>query len=175
VAGWESLWHKHPGVRSGDQLTAGERAADRMRNMMGSWPFVFSFFAVMIAWAIVNTLLLQRVVHHRAFDPYPYILLNLFLSMLAGVQAAALLIAAKRADAISSEIAIHTEKNTDDIKTLIRENTELTQQVKRATDLLDEIHVHVANIGRTVGAELGRFAPGDPPPPAGAAPGPSVS
>jgi uncharacterized membrane protein len=164
---WQSLWHLHPGVRSGSELTLGERAADRMRNMMGSWPFVFSFFAVMIAWAVVNTLLLQRVVHHKAFDPYPYILLNLFLSMLAGVQAAALLIAAKRADAISSEIALHTENNTDDIKKLIAENTELTEQVKdltsqvkSGTDLLDEIHLHVANIGKKVGAEMGRFPPG---------------
>lgn len=160
ISGWESLWHKHPGVRSGDQLSLGERAADRMRNMMGSWPFVFSFFAVMIAWAVVNTVLLQRIVHHKAFDPYPYILLNLFLSMLAGVQAAALLIAAKRADSISSEIAIHTEKNTDDIKTLIQENTALTTQVKKNTDLLDEIHLHVANIGKKVGADMGRFPPG---------------
>ncbi len=158
-AGWQSLWHKHPGVRSGADLTLGERAADRMRNMMGSWPFVFSFFGVMIVWAIVNTLLIRDVLHHKPFDPYPFILLNLFLSMLAGVQAAALLIAAKRADAISSEIAIHTERNTDDIKTLIQENTILTFQVKRATDLLDEIHLHVANIGRTVGAETGRFPP----------------
>ncbi|MGA8297373.1 MAG: DUF1003 domain-containing protein [Acidimicrobiales bacterium] len=156
---WKSLWHLHPGVRSGDQLTIGERAADRMRNMMGSWPFVFSFFGVMIAWAVVNTLLLQRVVHHKAFDPYPYILLNLFLSMLAGVQAAALLIAAKRSDSISSEIAIHTEKNTDDIKTLIAENTKLTETVKTATDLLDEIHLHVSNIAAKVGAEQGRFPP----------------
>jgi uncharacterized membrane protein len=159
--GWQSLWHKHPGVRSGKDLTVGERAADRMRNMMGSWPFVFSFFAVMIAWAVVNTLLLQRVAHHKAFDPYPYILLNLFLSMLAGVQAAALLIAAKRADAISSEIAIHTEKNTDDLKALLQENTTLTTEVKKNTDLLDEIHLHVANIGKKVGAEMGRFAPGE--------------
>ena len=52
----------------------------------------------MIAWALVNTLLFQRVLHHKAFDPYPYILLNLFLSMMAGVQAAALFIAAKRAE-----------------------------------------------------------------------------
>ena len=130
-----------------------------MRNMMGSWPFVFTFFAVMIAWAVVNTLLLQRIVHHRAFDPYPYILLNLFLSMLAGVQAAALLIAAKRAGAISSEIALHTEKNTDDIKTLIAENTALTEVVKTDTDLLEEIHLHVANIGKKVGAEMGNFPP----------------
>jgi uncharacterized membrane protein len=58
--GWQTHWHKHPGVRSGDQLTMGERAADRMRNTMGSWPFVFCFFAVMIIWAIVNTLGLKR-------------------------------------------------------------------------------------------------------------------
>jgi uncharacterized membrane protein len=137
-----------------------------MRNMMGSWPFVFSFFAVMGVWVIVNSLLLVHIVHvHKSFDPYPYILLNLFLSMLAGVQAAALLIAAKRADAISSEIALHTEHNTDDIKTLIAENTVLTSQVKTNTDLLDEIHLHVANIGKKVGADMGRFAPGETPPP----------
>ena len=145
--GWKSRWHKHPGVRSGDQLTIGERAADKMRNMMGSWPFVFTFFGVMIAWAFVNTILLQRVVHHKAFDPYPYILLNLFLSMLAGVQAAALLIAAKRADAIASEVALHTEKNTDDLKALLAENTELTKQVKENTDLLQEIHRQLAAMG----------------------------
>ena len=158
---WQSRWLAHPGVRSGDELSLGERAADRMRNMMGSWPFVFGFFAVMILWALTNTYLLEHVLHHKAFDPYPYILLNLFLSMMAGVQAAALLIAAKRADSISSEVALHTSKNTDDIKLLIKENTELTAQVKRATDLLDEIHLHVSNIGVKVGADSGRFAPGD--------------
>jgi uncharacterized membrane protein len=161
---WQTHWHKHPGVRSGDQLSLGERSADRMRNVMGSWPFVFSFFAIMIAWAIVNTLLFQRVLHHKAFDPYPYILLNLFLSMLAGVQAAALLIAAKRADSISSEVALHTENNTDDIKTLVAENTALTTQVKTNTDLLEEIHLHVTNIAKQVGAEMGRFPPGATPP-----------
>ncbi len=129
--------------------------------MMGSWPFVFAFFAVMIAWAFLNTLLIEHILNHKPFDPYPYILLNLFLSMLAGIQAAALLIAAKRADAISSEVAIHTERNTDDIKALIQENTILTSQVKMNTDLLDEIHRHVANIGKKVGAEMGTFPPGE--------------
>jgi uncharacterized membrane protein len=163
ITPWSSHWHKHPGVRSGDQLSRGERAADRMRNIMGSWGFVFSFFAVMIAWALTNTVLFERILHHKAFDPYPYILLNLFLSMMAGVQAAALLIAAKRADSISSEVALHTANNTDDIKRLIEENTELTEAVKKATDLLDEIHLHVSNIGKTVGAEMGHFAPTPPP------------
>jgi uncharacterized membrane protein len=160
---FQSLWHKHPGVRSGSDLSRGERAADRMRNIMGSWGFVFSFFAVMIAWALVNTVLFERILHHKAFDPYPYILLNLFLSMMAGVQAAALLIAAKRADSISSEVALHTSTNTDDIKKLVQENTELTAAIKKATDLLDEIHLHVANIGKSIGADPGNFSPGTTP------------
>ena len=63
-----------------------------------------------------------------------------------------------------SEVALHTENNTDDIKTLLAENTALTAQVKKNTDLLDEIHLHVANIGKKVGAEMGRFAPGGTPP-----------
>ena len=51
---------------------------------------------------------------------------------------------AKRADAVSSEIAIHTEKNTEDLKSLVTENTNLTEAVKRNTDLLEEIHRHVS-------------------------------
>ena len=69
--------------------------------------------------------------------------------MLAGVQAAALLIAAKRADAIASEIAIHTEKNTEELKALMQENTALTLLVKTNTDLLEEIHRHVTALGES--------------------------
>ena len=165
---WNNKWELHPGVRKQSDLSLGERAADRMRNAMGSWPFVFGFFAVMIAWALTNTWLLERVLHHKAFDPYPYILLNLFLSMMAGVQAAALLIAAKRSDAIASEVAVHTATNTDDIKVLIAENTSLTSEVKRNTDLLDELHRHVTEIGNHLGAFAGRFDPDDGPPAQGA-------
>ena len=156
---WQTSWHKHPGVRTGEQLSLGERAADRMRNVMGSWTFVFVFFFVMIAWATVNTILIQHVLHHRPFDPYPYILLNLFLSMMAGVQAAALLIAAKRADGISSEVAAHTAANTEDIKVLITENTQLTTEVKKNTDLLEEIHRHLTGLGETMGVVSGDFPP----------------
>ena len=118
-----SQWHKHPAVRSDDELTFGERAADVMRNGMGSWIFVGGFFAVMILWAIANSAFyLGGSNGKHGFDPYPYILLNLFLSMLAGVQAAALLIAAKRQDGISSELAIHDNE-------LLTENTKLTKEV----------------------------------------------
>jgi uncharacterized membrane protein len=123
-------------VRSGDELTLGERAADRMRNGMGSWKFVFAFFGFMLVWVIINSVL--HIGGPNGFDGYPYILLNLFLSMLAGIQAAALLIAAKRADQISSEIAVHTEKTTDEVKVLLQQNTELTQAVQELTKLIHE-------------------------------------
>ncbi len=67
---------------------------------MGSWTFIGIFVALMGAWAIVNS-------SQLAWDPYPYILLNLFLSMLAGLQGAILLISAKRQDAISAALAQH--------------------------------------------------------------------
>jgi uncharacterized membrane protein len=122
----KSQWHRHPAVRTDAQLTFGERAADVMRNGMGSWVFVGGFFTVMILWAIVNSAFyLGGSNGKHGFDPYPYILLNLFLSMLAGVQAAALLIAAKRQDAISSELALHDNE-------LLTENTRITKDVHTA-------------------------------------------
>jgi uncharacterized membrane protein len=94
-----STWHdKHKA-----SLTRGQRAADIMRNGMGSWPFVGGFIGFMLVWAAVNTWALAS----SAWDPYPYILLNLFLSMLAGLQGAILLIAAKRQDAIAGVMAQH--------------------------------------------------------------------
>lgn len=71
-----------------------------MRNGMGSWKFVGTFVLFMIIWAIINSVT-------RGWDPYPFILLNLFLSMLAGLQGAILLIAAKRQDAIAAALSRH--------------------------------------------------------------------
>jgi uncharacterized membrane protein len=122
----KSLWHRHPAVRSGSQLTQGERAADALRNGMGSWPFVFGFLFFMVLWASFNTVILAT----GAFDRYPYILLNLFLSMLAGLQGAILLIAAKRQDQISSELALHDHELLMKIDLLLEENTALTRLVK---------------------------------------------
>lgn len=125
-------WRKHPGVRTGDQLTRGERAADYVRNGMGSWPFVLFFLATMAVWAAYNG--------RGGFDPYPFILLNLFLSMIAGLQGAILLISAKRADSISSEVALHTLANTAKLQDLIEANTVLTETVAQ---LASEMHEHI--------------------------------
>ena len=75
---------------------------------MGSWGFVFGFLIAMAAWAIANSVFYLFGQHGKhGFDPYPYILLNLFLSMIAGLQGAILLIAAKRSDQIASQLAEH--------------------------------------------------------------------
>ena len=95
-------WHAHPTVRSHDQLTLGERSADRLRNGMGSWPFVFIALGFLAVWMIYG-----GITGHSAFDPYPFILLNLVLSCLAAMQGAILLIAAKRSDQVASELAQH--------------------------------------------------------------------
>lgn len=99
-------WEVHPGVRGTNELTKGERAADTLRNGMGSWPFVLGFITFMILWALANIFLPFH------WDHYPFILLNLFLSMLAGLQGAILLIAAKRQDQIASELATHDHEMT---------------------------------------------------------------
>ena len=109
----QKTWHAEHKA----SLTKGQRAADYMRNGMGSWPFVVGFLVFMMLWAVVNTWVLSQ----RAWDPYPYILLNLFLSMLAGLQGAILLIAAKRQDAIAAAMAQH------DLETNLASKAEIEQ------------------------------------------------
>jgi uncharacterized membrane protein len=119
-------------------LSKGQRAADVLRNGMGSWPFVGIFIASMIAWALVNSLVLAN----NAWDPYPYILLNLFLSMLAGLQGAILLIAAKRQDAIAAAMAQHDYDTDvqaeDEIQKLTAINNQQLEILRELRQLLAE-------------------------------------
>jgi len=86
------------------ETTFGQRAADKVATFGGSWTFVGLFAAVMLFWVGINAyLLLSR---GKTFDPYPYILLNLFLSMLAAIQAPIILMSQNRhseRDRISAE------------------------------------------------------------------------
>jgi uncharacterized membrane protein len=75
--------------------TLGERVADSVARFGGSWTFIFIFAGALAIWVIVNTLVLSS----RAFDPYPFILLNLFLSMLAAIQAPIIMMSQNRQDA----------------------------------------------------------------------------
>ena len=75
-------------------ITVGQRAADVVATFGGSWTFVGLFAATMISWVGLNAFLLVSRGH--TFDPYPYILLNLFLSMLAAIQAPVILMSQNR-------------------------------------------------------------------------------
>ena len=116
-----SQWHRHPGVRSGERLTRGERAADRLRVWMGSWGFVIGALLFLAGWMIGN--------RNVGFDPYPFILLNLILSCLAALQGAILLIAAKRADQISSELAAHDYETNVEADQIVKSIHQLTQEI----------------------------------------------
>ncbi|MFT4469436.1 DUF1003 domain-containing protein [Arthrobacter sulfonylureivorans] len=113
-------------------LTRGERAADVLRNGMGSWRFVAGFIAFMLVWALINLWV------RNPWDAYPFILLNLFLSMLAGLQGAILLIAAKRQDAIAAAMAEHDfETDTEaksGIEQLLAINREQLELIRRLQD-----------------------------------------
>jgi uncharacterized membrane protein len=77
-----------------DERTTGQRVADRVAAFGGSWTFIIIFAATMLAWAALNSYVLAR--RGGAFDPYPYILLNLFLSMVAAVQAPVIMMSQNR-------------------------------------------------------------------------------
>jgi uncharacterized membrane protein len=124
-------WSEHPATRKygKKELKFGQRAADVVRNSMGSWPFVFIALGFLAVWMYFNA--------DGAFDPFPFILLNLILSCVAALQGSILLIAAKREDQINSDLALHTYQ-------IDKENLELTRQVHelslRIEKLTTEVH-----------------------------------
>ena len=75
--------------------TLGERIADRVAQVGGSWRFILCFFFLLVLWMVANSVMLAK-----AFDPYPYILLNLVLSCLAAVQAPIIMMSQNRQAAV---------------------------------------------------------------------------
>lgn len=76
------------------QTTFGQRAADAVAAFGGSWTFIALFAAILVVWVGLNSFILVK--YDKIFDPYPYILLNLFLSMLAAIQAPVILMSQNR-------------------------------------------------------------------------------
>ena len=74
-----------------EKYTIGQRAADAIAKFAGSWAFIFSFTGVLLLWMVVNTILAAD-----AFDPFPFILLNLVLSCVAAIQAPLIMMSQNR-------------------------------------------------------------------------------
>ena len=74
-----------------EKYTLGQRSADAIARFAGSWAFIFAFTGVLILWMVINTILASN-----AFDPYPFILLNLVLSCVAAIQAPLIMMSQNR-------------------------------------------------------------------------------
>jgi len=85
---------RNPSREFREARTYGERLSDRFAALGGSWGFIIVFLLILAIWVVLNTGILGP--RHEAFDPYPYILLNLFLSMLAALQAPVILMSQNR-------------------------------------------------------------------------------
>jgi len=75
-----------------ENFTLGQRTADKIATFGGSWTFIISFGVVLITWVIVNAVILRN----KAFDPYPFVFLNLILSCLAAIQAPIIMMSQNR-------------------------------------------------------------------------------
>ena len=78
-----------------ERRTFGQRVSDRIATFGGSWTFILSFFAFLVVWMAINV----AIGLTQAFDPYPFILLNLVLSCLAAIQAPIIIMSQKRQEA----------------------------------------------------------------------------
>ena len=113
-----------------EKYTLGQRAADAIAKFAGRWAFIFSFTGVLLLWMVVNTILAAD-----AFDPFPFILLNLVLSCVAAIQAPLIMMSQNRQAArdkhesiIDFAINYKAEQEIDDMqKHLHRMEAELAE------------------------------------------------
>jgi uncharacterized membrane protein len=91
----EELLSKNVNTEFDEQLTFGDRMADKLADFGGSWRFISIFVAVLLGWIAINAVVLIA----KPFDPYPFILLNLVLSCLAAIQAPVIMMSQNRQEA----------------------------------------------------------------------------
>ncbi len=122
---------RNPNEVIDQQVTMGERVADSVARFGGSWSFIITFGVVLTVYVVVNILLATG-----AWDPYPFILLNLFLSMLAAIQAPVIMMSQNRQDAkdrLRSELDFAVNRKAE------MEIIQLAEKVNRIDDRLYDI------------------------------------
>ena len=123
---------------SNEKTTFGQKAADAVAKFAGSWAFIFSFVAVMVIWMIVNV-----VLSTKAFDAYPFILLNLVLSCIAAVQAPLIMMSQNRQEVKDRKraendykINLKNELIIDDLHKKIELILEIAKKIKKILFLI---------------------------------------
>jgi uncharacterized membrane protein len=120
-----------------EEATFGERIADAVARFGGSWTFIITFGVVLVVYSAINVLLRQA-----AWDPYPFILLNLFLSMLASVQAPVIMMSQNRQDTkdrLRGELDFDVNKRAEsEIQGVSRKLHQLTEKIEDLEEALRE-------------------------------------
>lgn len=126
---------RNPNAVIEQEATVGERVADRVAGFGGSWAFILSFLVVLVAYSGANI-----VLRGRAWDPYPFILLNLFLSMLAAIQAPIIMMSQNRQDTkdrLRSELDFEVNRRSEvEIQGLARKLNLLGDKIGDLEDLI---------------------------------------
>ena len=118
-----------------EKYTLGQRAADKIAKFAGSWAFIFSFTGVLILWMAVNAVLAAK-----AFDPYPFILLNLVLSCVAAIQAPLIMMSQNRQEEkdrhraendykVNLKTEIMIEDIFDKVTAILKKQSEIEKQL----------------------------------------------
>ena len=118
-----------------EKYTLGQRAADKIAKFAGSWALIFSFTGVLILWMVVNTMLATK-----AFDPYPFILLNLVLSCVAAIQAPLIMMSQNRQEEkdrhraendykVNLKTEIMIEDIFDKVTAILKKQSEIEKQL----------------------------------------------
>ncbi|MGA9673179.1 MAG: DUF1003 domain-containing protein [Terracidiphilus sp.] len=123
--------NRNPNDLIEEQQTFGERIADSVARFGGSWHFIILFAVVLIVYSGINI-----VLDHRAWDPYPFILLNLFLSMLAAIQAPVIMMSQNRQD---EKDRLRSELDFDVNRRAESEIQALSQRMSLMLDKIEDV------------------------------------
>ncbi len=126
---------RNPNAVIEEEATSGERVADGVASFGGSWSFIIIFMVVLVIYSAINVGLGQS-----AWDPYPFILLNLFLSMLAAIQAPVIMMSQNRQD---KKDRLRSELDFDVNRRAELEIQSLASKLNLIVDKIDDIHDHL--------------------------------
>jgi CRP/FNR family cyclic AMP-dependent transcriptional regulator len=131
---------RNPNTVIEEEMTFGERIADAVASFGGSWSFIILFGTVLVVYSSLNIFLGQS-----AWDPYPFILLNLFLSMLAAIQAPVIMMSQNRQD---TKDRLRGELDYDVNRRAELEIQSLASKLNLIVDKIDDVHDHIRKGGR---------------------------
>jgi uncharacterized membrane protein len=142
-------------IEQEERMTLGERVADKVATFGGSWTFILTFATIMLVWVVLNTAVL-----FRRFDPYPYILLNLFLSMIAAIQAPVIMMSQNRQaskDRLQADQDYEVNLKAElEIAQLHRKLDHLYTRLEEHWDRLENHKVRISSDQRAIGSSENR-------------------